>query len=88
MPFLCAFHLCICVFISLFAEHSQKLTLPKVRPIKDSNGADHGVITRTNTIYSFAVLNRLALVLLPALMPQRHYCHLMHFTVPLLGSSM
>lgn len=90
ISYLCAFCLCTgrCVFISVSAELSQKLTLPKVSPIKDSNGADHGVITSTNTIYSFAVMDRLALLLLSALMPQHHYCHLMHFTDPLLGSSM
>lgn len=77
----------MCVFLSLSAEHLQKLTLPKVSPIKDSSGADHGVITRPNTIYSFAALDRLTILFLPALMPQHHYCHLLHFTVPLLGSS-
>lgn len=49
---------------------------------------DHGVISNANTVYTFAVLNRLALLLLAALMPQHHYCHLMHFAVPLLGSSL
>lgn len=71
------------VFICTIAELSQKLTPPKVSP---SGQADHSVITSTNTIYSFTVLSRLALLLLPALMPQHRYCHLMPFTVPLLGS--